>query len=121
MRLQVDVPALAAQRLEIGDRRLGAGQDHRVGVAGQRLAGLHQDELDIGLRLQRIEVVEIRDARQARHRDLDDARAVARRAQREAAAVEPGGVLGRQARGTREPRHQAEIFDARARDDLASP
>ena len=44
MREDVDVPALAPQRLEIGDRRLRAGQQHQVAVAGDRPARLDDEQ-----------------------------------------------------------------------------
>jgi len=40
------------------------------GYLGQRAAGRHEDDVDRGFRLQRIGVVEVRDARQHRHDDL---------------------------------------------------
>jgi hypothetical protein len=68
MRQDVDVPAFGAQRGEVGERRLRAGQQHEIGER-QRAARRHQLERDAGLGAQRIEIVEIGDARQARHGD----------------------------------------------------
>ena len=41
------------------------GQDDEIGVAGDRLPGPDEHELDVGLEAERIEIVEIGDARQA--------------------------------------------------------
>ena len=71
MREDVDVPALAAQEVEIRERRLRARQDHQRRVARQRPSGLDHDQLDPRLGAQRIEIVEIGDARQHRHGDAD--------------------------------------------------
>ena len=68
----VDIPALGAQESEIADGGFAAGQDHDDCVAWNGLAGPHEDELHPGLHAQRIEVVEIGDARP--HRHGDDAR-----------------------------------------------
>ena len=56
---------------EVGDRRLRAGQDHEIGVAGQRTPNPHADQLDSGLGLQRVEVVEVCDVRQDWNGDAD--------------------------------------------------
>ena len=70
MRGDVDVEAGVAQRVQARDGRLRARQDHEIDVARQRRAGMNADQIDIGLRLQRIEIVEIGDLRQDRHGDL---------------------------------------------------
>ena len=70
MRLQVDVPAGRAQGREVGDGRLRARQDDQRGVAGDRLAGPEEDEIDALFQPQRIEVVEVGDARIGEHDDL---------------------------------------------------
>src|SRR3546814_3552412 len=44
VRSEVDVPALLAQEGEVGQRRLGAGQDDEIGIAGQRTPG--PDKID---------------------------------------------------------------------------
>ena len=69
----VDVPALAAQEVEVRERRLRARQDHQRRVARQRPSGLDHDQLDPGLGAKRVEIVEIGDARQHRHGDAGDA------------------------------------------------
>jgi hypothetical protein len=71
MSLEVDVPALRPQRVEIGDRRLRAGQQHEVGADRQRLAPAHHHHAHARLGPERVEVVEIGDVRQERHRDGD--------------------------------------------------
>ena len=48
VRGDVDVPARAAQRREIGERRLRSRQDDERRVAGQRLSRPHEDQLDPG-------------------------------------------------------------------------
>ena len=80
-------PALP-ERLEVGDRRLRAGDEDQVAIARNCLARLDDHDLDIGLGAERVEVVEIGDARQARHRD-PDARAGLRTSPREARARPP--------------------------------
>ncbi len=74
----VDVPALAAQEFEIRERRLRARQDHQRRIARQRPAGPDHDQLDPRLGAQRVEIVEIGDARQYRHRDAERIPALAR-------------------------------------------
>ena len=69
MRGDVDVKAGGAQRSEIGDGRLRARQDHKIDVAGQCRSGPQPDQIDRRLGLQRIEIIEIGDVRQDRHRD----------------------------------------------------
>ena len=75
---------------QIGDRRLRARQHaparSRPASASPRA---HQHELDVRLGPQRVEVVEIGDPRQQRHRDTH-------RARRPAARPQVGRVLGRQ-------------------------
>ncbi len=73
MRRDIDVPALGAQCGQIGERRLGAGQDHEIRIPRQRRPRRHDLEADVGLGRQRVEVIEIRDPRQPRHRDPDGA------------------------------------------------
>ena len=80
-----------AQRREIADGGLGARQQDQVGIARQRVAGLDQLDAHIRLGAQRVEIVEIGDARQPRHRDLDRARSSAR-----AIAVQRHRILRRQ-------------------------
>ena len=99
----IHVPALGAQHREVRERRLGAGQHHQIGGAGQR--GAARDELDRHVRFggQRVEVVEVGDPREHRHRHPDRIRRPSRAMVRQAE-----GVLRRQARGARKERHHAE-------------
>ena len=69
MRLDIDVPALITQHGEVGNGGFGAGQQDQVGLGGDRAAGLDNVDGDVRLGGQRVEVVEIGDARQARHGD----------------------------------------------------
>ena len=64
MRGNIDVESGSAQRGKIGDGRLRAGQHDEIGVARKRLARPHVNEIDVGLSIERIEIVEIRDMRQ---------------------------------------------------------
>ena len=80
-----------AQRGEVGDRRLRARQDDEIGVARQRRARPHRDQLDRGLGVERIEIVEVGDVRQDRHRD-----AHARLRLRGQRSIERERILGRQ-------------------------
>ena len=61
----------APERVEIGDRRLRAGQDDHVGIAGQGAPGGRSSTPTSGSAAQRVEIVEIGDARQQRHGDLE--------------------------------------------------
>ncbi len=103
----VDVPALGPQRPQVGAGRLGAGEDDEVG-RGDRPAGRDELEADAGLEPERIEVVEIGDARQARHDDAERARAAPAR------GLEREHVLGREAVRIGKERHRAEAGDAGA-------
>ena len=69
MRGDIDVESRRAQRGEIGDGRFRSGQNDQIGVAGQRRTRPHANELDRGLGVERIEIVEIGDMRQDRHGD----------------------------------------------------
>ena len=53
----VDVESSAAQGVEVGDRRLRAGQDHQIGIPRQRTSISHADQLDFWFSFQRVEVV----------------------------------------------------------------
>jgi hypothetical protein len=99
----VDVPALGAQRRKVGDRRLRARQHDEGGITRQRRAARHEDDLDRRLLLQGVEVVEVGDARQHRHRHLE-----ARPRFRGGAVARADGVLRRQAVRLGEPGHEAE-------------
>jgi adenosylcobyric acid synthase len=78
VRGKVAVPAVVAEGQQVADGRLRAGDDHQSGIGRQRLAGRNERHLDRRLRLQRIEVVEIGDARQHRHRHLQRPRRAGR-------------------------------------------
>ncbi len=68
MREQIDVPALRAQKIEIATGRFRAGDDHQIGIAGNRFARTHHHEIDARFELERIEIVEIGDPRQCERR-----------------------------------------------------
>jgi hypothetical protein len=68
---EVDIPAFPAQEGQIGERRLRPWEDHHGCVARQWFARPHQKQLDRGLQPQRVEIVEIGDVGEGRHRDLD--------------------------------------------------
>ena len=70
MRGDVDVEAGAAQNRKIRDRRLRAGQHHEIGIARERRTRPHVLQINRGLGRERIEVVEVGDVRQDRHRDF---------------------------------------------------
>ena len=111
---KIDVPALLAKKGEVGDGRLAARQDDEIRDR-QRLAGRDEDEPHRGLEPQRIEIVEIGDAREHRHGDRE------RRFARAAFAfAEAEGVLRRQARGGGEERREAEGAPAGALGDASS-
>ena len=76
MRGDIDVKAGGAQRGKIGDGRLRARQDHEIGVAGKRRSRPQPNQIDRGLGLQRIEIVEIGNVRQDRHGDAQRAPAI---------------------------------------------
>src|SRR6202046_2683877 len=97
---EVDIPALFTKEFEIGDRRLAARQDDKVGDR-QRLARADKHEAHGGLNVQRVEVVEIGDARQ--HWDGDAHRAVDSRLPGLEAARRPraGGGCGAQQENVR--------------------
>src|ERR1051326_1992375 len=69
MRGDVDVESGRAQRGEIRNRGFGTWQYDEIGVARQHAACAHANKLDARLGLERIEIVEIGDMRQDRHRD----------------------------------------------------
>ena len=106
----VDVPAGLAQRRQVGAGGLAAGNDDEVGIAGERTAGPDDVDADAGLRPQRIEIVEIGDARQARHGNAETAGPPVGSLQRQR-------VFGGQARCPRQVRHRPEAANASARLD----
>ena len=87
MRQEIDLPALRAQEREVAAGRFRAGQDDEFCITRDGFARTHHHEIDTGLELQRIEVVEIGDPRQRQKRNLALA-GLARLA-------EPERVLGR--------------------------
>src|SRR4029077_1068680 len=70
VRQDIDVPAFAPQTSEVGERRLRARQDDEHGIARQRCSWPDQHKLDRGLYRERVEIVEIGDARQEGDGDL---------------------------------------------------
>ena len=60
-----------AQKDEVGERCLRAGQDHERSIARQRLSRPDQHQLDPPLDAQRIKIVEIGDPREQRDGDLE--------------------------------------------------
>ena len=101
----VDVPALGAEGGEVGEGRLGAGNDDEVG-GRQRAAGFDDFQAYAGGEPQRVEIVEIGNARQARHGNGEGPLpACWRRLQRE-------HVLGRELAGIGIDRDRAETGDA---------
>src|SRR5580700_1777185 len=70
-REKIDIPALAPESRETGDRRFRARQNDKRRLSGQGLAALDHDDADLTFQIERIEIVEIGDARQNRNRDCD--------------------------------------------------
>ena len=70
MCVEIDVPALLAQEIEIPAGRFRTGQDDEHCVARNGFARSHHHQVDIGFELERIEIVEIGDPRQRETRDL---------------------------------------------------
>ena len=66
----VDVPALCTERSEVGDGGFGSRQHDEI-ADGEGKSLLHHEHLDVGLGGKRIEIVEIGDMRQMRHRNSD--------------------------------------------------
>ena len=94
----------ARKRCEIGDRRLGAGQDDEVGVAGQRLARRGR-----GRAARRAPAQADRSRRNWRCAPASARRwSTAPVRARGCASVERDGIFGRQARGVGEERQEAE-------------
>jgi len=98
-----------AQGGEVGQGRLRAGQQDEVCRDRERAAGRHDLDRDVGLGAERVEIVEIGDARQAWHGDQHALAGAPGRLHR----VEGDGILGRQRARGREPRHDAEGGPAR--------
>ena len=124
---KVDVPALRAEMREVGDRRLAAGQDDEI-ADRQRLARTHEDEPHVRLHAQRIEVVEIGDAREHRHGDRDGSSPAARRPELQSRPRLKASSAGRRAASAKNgtsprPRQPVCRFERRhaARNRLASP
>lgn len=107
MRENVDVPALGPERGQIGDRRLGTRKHDQRRFRRNRLTWRNHPQLDTGLELQWVEVVEIGNARQDRTGDQPRPRPVL------PPALEDHRVLARQPRGRCQPRHHAEAPPAR--------
>ena len=62
MRPNVDLQAAGAQDLKIGDRRLGTGKNHEIGVPRQSRVGFDVYQLHGGFRGQGIKVIKIGNA-----------------------------------------------------------
>ena len=107
MREDVDVPALGAQAGEIGDRRLRAGQDDEIGTAAAARRARTSDQRTSGSSLQRIEIVEIGDARQTGDGDRDAVRAGALRRRSSATASSAGSRAARGETGNEAERRPA--------------
>ncbi len=99
MRGDVDVPALRAEKAKIGDGRFRPRQKHHVTVCGKRLPRLEKCQTHIRLTGQRVEIVEIRNPAQHRHRDMN--RRIITGVSRLAGDVE--NILGGQEPGRGEP------------------
>ena len=69
VRDDVVIPALGAQEGEVAEGRLGAHEQHDVGIAGQRGARRHEFEVHGRFHAQRVGVVEVGDAREPRGHD----------------------------------------------------
>src|SRR5271167_2532747 len=117
MSQKIDVPTLAAQEFKIADRRLRSRQDHQGDVHRQRSPGSDHDQLDPGLGKQRVEIVEVGDARQYRNRDahappplalpLRGSLPLPASGEREGVRGEGQRVLGGQISGRGKKRHHA--------------
>ena len=79
------------------------GSTIEIGIAGQRRARPHANEIDRGLGIERIEIVEIGDVRQDRHRDAQPRLRFCR-----PALLERQRILRRQQPRVRKIRHEAE-------------
>src|SRR5579863_9788650 len=71
---KVDVPALGAKESEIASRGFRTGNDHEGAIAGNRLAGPNDCEIDLTFEFQRVEIVEIGNTREPKKIDLALAR-----------------------------------------------
>ncbi len=100
---EIDVEPGLAECRQVRDRGLRAGEDDGIGIARQRCAGTHPDEIDRRFGFQRIEVVEIGDVGQDRHRDPDPAFGLCRHRR-----IKRERVFGRQQPGIGEERDEAE-------------
>ncbi len=67
--LQVDIPALAAQRREIGHCGFRARDNDQPALGGDDLARIDEGDGDTRFVTQRVEIIEIGDARQAKNRN----------------------------------------------------
>ena len=103
----VDIPAFGAQHVEVGAGGFRARQDNHGGVHRDRLAGLDEDHVDVGLGGEGVEVVEVGDSRDSRHGD-DDAPALAR----EIAVFQGHCIFRRELARVAEPRHHAQARQA---------
>ena len=112
MRREIHIPALRPQKGEIAPRRFAARQDHQPRIAGDRLTGAQHHHLNPRLQLQRVKVIEIRDARELQTDDLAGPRTTPLNVER---------ILGRQIRRPREIGHHAKPRPTAARRDQLIP
>src|SRR5712691_3118397 len=84
MRQNVDVPPFAPQKGEVGERRLRTRQDDQPGIARQWRPRPDQHKLDPRLGGERVEIVEIGDARQQGNGNFDASALTRRSASRSA-------------------------------------
>ena len=97
----VDVEAGGAQGAEVGEGGLRAGEEDEVGVAGQGLAGADADEVDVGLGLEGVEVVEVGDVGEDGDGDAEAAAGRAGVARARARASSAGRRRAGSKKGTR--------------------
>ena len=91
MRPNVDLQPAGAQDLEIGDRRLGTGKNHKIGVPRQSRIGFDVYQLHGGFCGQGIKVIKIGDAWKDGNSDSDFRVASVSRC-----AIEAERIFGRQ-------------------------
>src|SRR5262245_24563482 len=108
---KVDVPSLCPEESQIGYGGFRARQDYQVGIPRKRLARGYEAKVDVAFRSQRVEFIEVGDARQQRNGDAD--RRLSRRPLDD-------GVFRRQHTRGGEPRDDAEVAPSRPAHDLAA-
>ena len=65
MGLDIDIPAIMAECRQIGDGRFRAGHDDEAGIRRDGFSWLDEDYRNARFQPQRVQIVEIGDARQA--------------------------------------------------------